>query len=191
MPNYIRRYKPGGTFFFTVVTHGRRRLFGTDRARSLLHEAVLAVKRERPFELVATVLLPDHWHCVWTLPEGDFDYSKRWGIIKSRFSRQWLAVGGQDVPVSAARVQHRERGVWQKRFWEHKIRDERDFIRHVNYIHYNPVKHGLVRCPHDWPYSSFQRWVNEGYYAEDWLCDCGGKTPAIPEDLRRGLPFAE
>ena len=191
MPDYIRRYVPGGTFFFTLVTHERRRLFSTSLARSCLREAVLAVQKDYPFEMVATVLLPEHWHCVWTLPEGDLDYSKRWGLIKSRFSKRWLASGGRDFGVSAARSRHRERGVWQKRFWEHAIRNEEDFMRHVNYIHYNPVKHSLARCPHQWPYSSFRRWVKEGYYREDWLCDCDGRMPTVPDDLRDGPTFGE
>jgi len=191
MPNYVRRYAPGGTFFFTVVTHNRRPLFSSDQARACLRKVVMAVQNERPFDLVATVLLPDHWHCVWALPEGDFDYSKRWGIIKSRFTKRWLSTGGQSRTVSAARTRHRERGIWQKRFWEHKIRDEEDFMRHVHYIHYNPVKHGLTRCPHQWPHSSFERWVSEGYYGRDWLCVCDDKTPTVPDHLREGPTFGE
>jgi putative transposase len=103
----------------------------------------------------------------------------------------WLSAGGRESPVSVARAKHRERGIWQKRFWEHKIRDEEDFRRHVNYIHYNPVKHGLTRCPHQWPHSSFRRWVDEGYYSVDWLCDCGGGSASVPDDLRDGRVFGE
>jgi putative transposase len=191
MPNYIRRYVPGGTFFFTVVTHRRRPLFSSEPARAYLHEAIAGVRKERPFEMVATVLLPDHWHCVWTLPEGDPDYSKRWGLIKSRFSKLWLAADGEDTVVSASRMKHRVRGIWEKRFWEHRIRDETDLIHHVNYIHFNPVKHGLVRCPHHWPYSSFARWVEEGYYAPDWLCDCRSHGIAVPDHLHQGEAFGE
>ena len=156
-----------------------------------LREAILAVQDERPFTLVATALLPEHWHCIWTLPEGDQDYSRRWGIIKSGFSQLWLAAGGRGGIVSPARTQHRERGIWQKRFWEHRIRDERDFIRHVNYIHFNPVKHGLVQCPHAWPYSSFPRWVEQGLYRQDWLCDCSGQKPRVPDSLQQGTVFGE
>jgi len=150
-----------------------------------------SVRAQRPFDLVAAVLLPEHGHFIWTLPEEDGDYSKRWGIIKSRFSKSWLAVGGHELGVSDARAKHHERGIWQKRFWEHKIRDETDFMRHVHYIHYNPVKHGLVRCPHQWPHSSFRRWVDEGYYDEDWLCGCGGRIVTLPDDLREGSTFGE
>ena len=184
MPDYIRRYAPGGTFFFTVVTHERRRLFSTSLARSFLRAAVLAVQKDYPFEMVATVLLPEHWHCVWTLPEGDRDYSKRWGLIKSHFSKRWLASGGREVHVSTARANHRERGVWQRRFWEHLIVDQQDFARHMDYIHYNSVKHGLVKCPHQWEHSSFHRWVREGIYMHNWLCQCheDNETPDF-EDI--------
>ncbi|MBN2560312.1 MAG: transposase [Phycisphaerae bacterium] len=191
MPNYLRRYAPGGMFFFTVVTHRRRPLFSSGLARRCLREVVLDVQRQWPFELVATVLLSEHWHCVWTLPEGDDDYSKRWGVIKSRFTKRWLSAGGRDLVVSRTRVRHRERGVWQRRFWEHKIRSEEDFIHHVNYIHHNPVKHGLARCPHQWPYSSFRRWVEDGYYRSEWLCVCGGDMPTAPGSLCDGLAFGE
>jgi putative transposase len=191
MPNYRRLFQPGGTFFFTVVTHDRRELFRSDEARRCLHDAIRAVQDERPFELVATVLLPQHLHCIWKLPAGDCDFSKRWGRVKSGFTKLWLAGGGRDTAISAARAKHRESGVWERRFWEHRIRDEEDFIRHVNYIHYNPVKHGLARCPHAWPYSSFPRWVEQGYYRRDWLCDCGPSRLEIPAWLRDEGGFGE
>jgi putative transposase len=191
VPEYIRTYVPGGTFFFTVVTNRRKPLFSSDRARAYLREATLAVQSERPFTLVATVLLPEHGHCIWALPEGDQDYSKRWGIIKSLFSKLWLAAGGNAGIVSDARTKHRERGIWQKRFWEHRIRNEQDFIHHVNYSHFNPVKHGLVQCPHAWPYSSFPRWVDQGFYQRDWLCDCSGQKPQVPDSIQQGDAFGE
>jgi len=181
MPDYRRAYEPGGMFFFTLVTHRRRCLFSDSTAREYLRLAIRQVQTERPFELVAIVLLPDHLHCIWKLPEGDGDFSTRWACIKKEFSRLWLAGGGKEVSISEARKAHRERGVWQKRFWEHRIRDENDMMRHVNYIHYNPVKHGLVRCPHDWPHSSFHRWVKDGYYKDDWLCDCEKQRLEQPE----------
>ena len=191
MPEYRRRYVAGGTFFFTVVTHRRRPLFTSAKARAFLRQATLAVQVERPFEMVATVLLPEHWHCLWTLPDGDVDYSKRLGLIKAEFTKLWLRDGGCSGLVSSARVKHRERGVWQRRFWEHAIRDEVDLMRHVNYIHYNPVKHGQASCPHAWPYSSFRCWVQEGYYREDWLCNCRGSSATVPENLRDGTAFGE
>jgi putative transposase len=191
MPEYIRTYVPGGTFFFTLITHRRRTLFSSSSARSCLREAILGVQRERPFRLVASVLLPNHFHCIWVLPEGDADYSKRWGIIKSRFSRLWLAKCGDEITISPARAEHRERGIWQKRFWEHRIRDEDDFIHHVNYMHYSPVKHGLAQCPHQWQCSSFDRWVQQGFYQRDWLCDCAGTSLRVPDYLREGGVFGE
>jgi len=181
MPNYRRAYEQGGMFFFTVVAHRRRRLFSEAKAREYLRKTVLAVQTERPFELVATVLLPDHLHCIWKLPDGDSDFSIRWACIKKGFSKLWIAGGGGEAEISDARHKHRECGIWQRRFWEHRIRNEDDMMRHVNYIHYNPIKHKLVRCPHEWPYSSFQRWVEEGYYKQDWLCDCEGREPVVPD----------
>jgi len=181
MPNYRRLFQPGGMFFFTVITEGRRPLFARESARRYLHEAIRRVQARRPFDVTAIVLVPEHLHCIWKLPEGDSDYSTRWACIKLLFSKQWLAAGGREAAVSPSRRRQRERGVWQKRFWEHTIHDEEDMIHHVNYIHYNPVKHGLVRCPHAWPHSSFPRWVKEGYYLADWLCDCDGHR-VIPPD---------
>jgi len=191
MPEYRRRYVAGGTFFFTVVTHRRRPVFASAQARAYLGRVMRQVQQDHPFEMVATVLLPEHWHCLWTLPDGDVDYSKRWGLIKATFTKSWLADGGHGSLVSSARVKHRERGIWQKRYWEHAIRDEIDLMRHVHYIHYNPVKHGLVRCPHEWPYSSFRHWVEDGYYGEDWLCDCRGASAPVPERFRDGTTFGE
>ena len=181
MPDYRRVFQPGGTFFFTLVTARRRPIFSSEGARRNLHVAMRDVQTQRPFEIIAIVLLSEHLHCVWRLPDDDGDFSTRWACIKAGFSHLWLAAGGSEVPVSPNRRRHRERGVWQERFWEHMIRDEEDMIRHVNYIHYNPVKHGLVRCPHAWPHSSFHKWVKEGYYREDWLCDCDRPSIVQPD----------
>lgn len=191
MPNYRRIYRPQGAYFFTLVTHKRQNLFDNAVTRQLLRHAILMEKSEHPFDLTAIVLLPNHLHCIWRLPDGDVDYSKRWGRIKSRFTKTWLAHGGRNVEVSQTRKNHRERGVWQKRFWEHRIRDEDDFIRHVNYIHFNPVKHGLARCPHEWENSSFPRWVEEGYYRKDWLCDCNNQRSVDETKLFAGDDFGE
>jgi len=181
MPNYRRIFYPGGMFFFTVVTERRRPILLEPPARQCLRAAMREVQARHPFKITAIVLLANHLHCIWKLPEGDSDFSIRWACIKMLFSKQWLAAGGNEARVSQSRRSHRERGVWQRRFWEHTIRDENDLIHHVNYIHYNPVKHGLSRCPHAWPHSSFHRWVKEGYYHENWLCDCG-TAPIIPPD---------
>jgi len=152
---------------------------------------MVAVQQERPFEIVAIALLPQHLHCIWKLPDDDFDFSKRWGRIKSRFTKLWRSAGGADKVSSASRTKRDEGGLWQRRFWDHRIRDEEDMIRHVNYIHYNPVKHGLVRCPHAWSHSSFLRWVEQGYYCRDWLCDCAGPIDPVPDWLREGDAFGE
>jgi putative transposase len=153
MPIYIRAQKPGGTFFFTVVTHLRQRLFEDPENRSILHRAIMEVQSAHPFTMDAWVLLPEHLHCIWTLPEGDGDFSKRWGLIKAKFSRKTKAHGQQ---------------AWQNRFWEHLIRDERDLHAHLDYIHYNPVKHGLVASPKDWPFSTFHRYVQDGLCSLNW-----------------------
>jgi putative transposase len=121
-------------------------------------------QRRRPFAIDAIVVLPDHLHCIWTLPPGDADFSSRWHEIKARFSAR-VALG---EPLSARRCHKGERGIWQRRFWEHGIRDERDFERCADYIHWNPVKHGYARFPLDWPHSSLHRYVERGVYRKDW-----------------------
>jgi len=122
------------------------------------------VQQRYPFTIEAAVVLPDHLHCLWTLPAGDDDFSTRWRQIKAGFSRA-LPRG---EPRSLSRQRQGERGVWQRRFWEHRVRDERDFEQHADYIHFNPVKHGLVERPVDWPYSSLHRWVRSGALPRDW-----------------------
>ncbi len=168
MPNYRRRYVPGGTYFFTVVTHLRRRILTTGLARECLRDAIAEVRAKRPFEIVATVLLPDHLHAIWTLPDDDADYSLRWGQIKEKFTREYLRRGGDEVTPDASRRRKRERGVWQHRFWEHVVRDEGDLTRCMDYIHWNPVKHGQAERTADYPWSSFQQFVTLGEYTEDW-----------------------
>ncbi len=181
MPDYRRLFRAGGTFFFTVVTHNRRGFLCEPLARHCLRSAIEKVRLERPFEMLAFVLLPEHFHCVWRLPEGDENYSTRMACIKKDFTKAWLAGGGDEIDISRSRRERRERGVWQRRYWEHAIRDQDDLCRHVNYIHYNPVKHDVAECPHLWPYSTFHRWAEEGYYAKDWLCGCGGGRGEPPD----------
>jgi len=163
MPRYVRAFVPGGTFFFTVTLLERRQRLLVDHIDAL-RAAFADTRRRRPFAIDAMVILPDHLHCIWTLPPGDADFSSRWHAIKSAFSRA--------VPrgerLSACRVAKGERGIWQRRFWEHTIRDETDFERHVDYIHYNPVKHGHVCKAADWPYSTFAEYVRRGVYPHDW-----------------------
>jgi putative transposase len=147
MPQYRRRFAPGGRYFFTVVLAER----GSDllvREAGALRAAVAAERRRRPFGVEAWVVMPDHMHCVWALPEGDADFPARWRAIKTGFTR---AVGGPEGRRPG------ERAVWQRRYWEHHIRDQADFEAHVGYCWWNPVKHGFVRRPEDWPWSSYRR----------------------------------
>ena len=163
MPHYIRTRIPGATYFFTVAILERRRHLLTYHIDPLRH-AFRTVRARRPFHIDAIVVLPDHCHCIWTLPADDEDFSSRWRLIKSAFAR---AIESGE-PLSERRLRKRERGIWQRRFWEHLIRDEEDFARHMDYIHYNPVKHGWVRRVADWPYSSFHHLVRSGVYSPDW-----------------------
>lgn len=176
MPNYRRAYLPGGTFFFTLVTYRRQRFLCEPAARVALRRAVADCRRDHPFDLLASVLLPDHLHMIWRLPEGDADFSTRWSLIKSAFTRAWLKADGAEGSISDSRRRNRRRGVWQRRFWERCLRDQDDLNRHVDYVHYNPVKHGIATCPHAWPWTSFHRWVRDGFYDADWCCSCDGRT---------------
>lgn len=173
MVNYRRNIIPGASYFFTVTLHDRSSTLLIDRIDNL-REVMHSVRAERPFHIDAIVIMPDHLHCIWTLPSEDADYSMRWREIKSRFSRR--------VPKSesrsAGRITKGERGIWQRRFWEHTLRDSSDVERHVDYIHYNPVKHGYVSRVRDWPYSSFHQYVKRGEYPLEWAgndeCEIGG-----------------
>lgn len=157
MPEYHRVIIPGGTFFFTVVTWQRRPLFAQDSARTILRKAFQLTRERYPFRLDEICLLPDHLHCIWTLPEGESNYSIRWGFLKSWFSRQFLASNTISSIPNESRKKRREAAIWQRRFWEHAIRDEEDYIRHAEYIHNNPIKHGFVERAVDWPWSSVHR----------------------------------
>jgi putative transposase len=166
MPNYRRAFVPGGCWFFTVNLLERRKTLLVDHIDAL--RAVVAKTRERyPFVIDAVVVLPDHIHAVWTLPPGDADFSLRWRLIKQRFARELP----KHERISAVRRARHERGIWQRRFWEHLIRDEVDYARHVEYCYINPVKHGLVSRVHDWPHSSFHRDVRAGIVPQDWAGD--------------------
>jgi putative transposase len=176
MPDYRRWYVPGGTYFFIVVTQGRVPIFRDPSAVRILGEVTRSVRAKYPFQTVALVLLWDHLHCVWTLPRGDEDFSGRWRWIKGAFTERWLASGGIESDRSPSRVRKGEHGIWQRRFWEHQIRDDADLERHVDYIHDNPVKHGYVARPVDWLWSSFGRHVRLGQYPPGW----GASEPAEP-----------
>ena len=166
MTSYRRNFIPGGSFFFTVNLAERKRSLLTDHIE-LLRAAFREVRQRHPFTINAIVILPDHLHTVWTMPPGDADFANRWRMIKSTFSCN-LARGER---ISPSRVAKGERGIWQRRYWEHTIRDEADFTRHVDYIHINPVKHGLTGRVCDWAPSSFHHYVMLGVYPIDWAGD--------------------
>jgi len=176
MPNWRRNFVPGGTFFFTVVTHGRRPIFADPQAVRLLGQVLRDCLSVWPIQIEAVVLLPEHLHTIWTLPRADAGYSQRWGWIKKEFTKRWLLTGKEDNTVSDGRLRERRHGIWQPRFWEHTIESDNDFAAHFDYIHYNPVKHGHVRCPVHWHATSFHRWVKRGVYTADWAC--GAEEPA-------------
>ncbi|WP_018995203.1 transposase [Thioalkalivibrio sp. ALJ2] len=164
MTDYRRVYVPGGTYFFTVNAAWRRNTTLLTDHIDALRDAFREVRRRHPVVIDAMVVLPEHLHCIWRLPEGDTDFSRRWRLIKARFSRSIAPIETRTY----SRARRGERGIWQRRFWERCIRDERDWARHVDYIHYNPVRHGWVRAVADWPYSSFHRFVRAGVYPADW-----------------------
>ncbi|WFU29669.1 transposase [Bradyrhizobium brasilense] len=162
MVQYRRNFIPGGTFFFTVTLEDRTSSLLVEQV-GLLRDAFRASRAKKPFTLDAIVILPDHLHTVMTLPPGDSDFPDRWRQIKSHFTRAVVAAG---VPLS---VNHRgEYPLWQRRFWEHTIRNERDLERCVDYVHYNPTKHRLVSSPVDWQHTSLHRYVRDRILPADW-----------------------
>ena len=163
MSEYRRWWVPGGTYFFTVNLADRSQRLLVERFDAL-RDVACAVRHAHAFEIVAWVVMPNHLHAIWTLPDGDQDFARRWMLIKQSFSRS-VPAGER---VSASRRRTGERGIWQRRYWEHLIRDERDLRNHIDYIHFNPVKHGWVQRPGDWPHSSFNRFVLEGVLPADW-----------------------
>ena len=170
MPYYRRWRSEGGIYFFTLVSHERRGVFAEDSAHTLLHNALNEARRRLPFDLDAMVLLPDHLHMLMRLPLGDDDVPSRIAKIKRNFTQAYLAAGGSEGTITESRRRQRYRGVWQKRYYEHCIRNYEDYKQHLDYIHANPVRHGLVERPLDWQWSSFQRYVITGEYDEQW---CG------------------
>lgn len=178
---YRRAKVEGASYFFTVVTGERRPLFRDAEMVALLDAAIDRVRTRHPFEVVAQVVLPDHLHAIWQLPEGDADYSMRWRLIKEAFTKAY-GKRFERIDAGEARAARGELGLWQKRFWEHLIRDERDFAAHLDYIHLNPVHHGYVGAPRDWPHSTFKTWVQRGTYEENWG---SGEMLALPEWAKR------
>lgn len=175
MPDYRRNWVPGGTYFFTVALLERKQDLLVAEI-GLSREAVRRVKRLYPFEIIAWVVLPDHLHCVWTLPPGDADYATRWRLIKLLFAKGLP----KQERISAARKRRKERGIWHRRYWEHTIRNERDLVNDVDYVHRNPMKHGLVSRIADWPYWSFHRYVRMGFLPPDWGGNSGKKDQHVP-----------
>jgi len=164
MTNYRRADFEGGYYFLTVVTYRRRAFLTDELARSCLRAAWEQTRRQSYFDVVALCLLPEHLHCLWKLPDGDRDFSLRWSRIKAGFTSRYLRAGGAEYGQSPSRNIKREHGIWQRRFWEHQVRDEEDLQRHVDYIHYNPVKHGLAERVEDWPWSTYHKYVKAGRY---------------------------
>jgi putative transposase len=164
MPDYRRNRVAGGCYFFTVNLLERYQNQLLIQQIDLLRDVVRHVRKKHPFHIDGWVVLPDHMHCIWTLPHGDDDYVKRMRLVKTFFSK--------NIPKTErrSRVRHKkgERGIWQRRYWEHTIRDERDYAAHMDYLHYNPVKHGYVDRVMDWPYSTFRHHVIQGLYPEHW-----------------------
>ena len=174
MPEYRRVWVPGGTYFFTVNLLGRKNNDLLVRNINSFREIVKKVRKNHQFEIYGWVVLPDHIHCIMSLPKNDSDFATRWRLIKAGFSKQLP----KNERVSASRIKRGERGIWQRRYWEHLIRDQSDFNAHMDYIPINPVKHGLVNQVKDWPYSTFHKLIEQGVYESDWA---GSKDTDILE----------
>ncbi len=190
MPEYRRANIPGSSIFLTLITYQREKLFLVQKNIDRLRQACNLMMAEKPFTIDAAVILPEHIHFLWTLPPDDRDYSYRVGRMKVLFTRALRGANNLPENVCESRKKHRESNVWQRRFYEHTIRDEFDLRKHLDYLHFNPVKHGLVKCVHDWQYSSFHRGVRRGEYDAKWGCECNGNTftPAVTSlmDLEMG-----
>ena len=177
MSEYRRTWVPGGTYFITVVTYRRRAMLTSDPGRACLRAAWRITQARRPFRLEAVCVLPDHFHCLLSLPESDRDLSIRVSVLKGVFTKQYLLAGGSDGMRNCSRFRSGEAAIWQRRFWEHCICNDTDFANHIDYIHYNPVKHGLVSSAAEWRWSTFARFHEKGYYASEW-------GSSEPESLR-------
>ena len=168
MPEYRRALIKGGIYFLTLVTYQRREIFSLPSARAFLYAAIRQTNQHHPFDEIAYCILPDHIHLIWQLPENDSNYSTRVSVMKRHFSKKYVEEFGLPIPRDASRSKHREVTLWQRRFWEHYIRDEEDLHHHIDYVHYNPVKHGWVNRVRDWVDSSFHKFVITGNYDLDW-----------------------
>ena len=175
MPNYHRYRQLGGCYFFNVNLLER---FPNDllvKHIDILRSVTKKVKTRMPFHIDAWVVLPDHMHCIWTLPNADDNFATRWRLIKTYFAKALP----QTERRSSVRQKRGERGIWQRRYWEHYIRDDNDYQRHMDYLHFNPVKHGYVKCVNDWPFSTFLLLVEKGIYSKNW-------GPQVIDDLKVG-----
>ena len=168
MSRYRRSQTAGASYFFTVVTYRRQAILCDTPIRDALRSALATTRSKRPFTIDAWVLMPDHLHCIWTLPAGDADFATRWSLIKRQVSHNCGKLYRRAEWIKASKQKHRESTLWQRRYWEHQIRDEDDFTRHMDYIHYNPVKHGHCNQVSEWPFSTFHRYVEQGLYPLDW-----------------------
>jgi putative transposase len=169
MANYRRIYTGGNIYFFTLVMYRRQAILCHDDIRTALRSGIMETRKTHPFKVDAWVLMPDHLHCIWTLPENDINFSTRWAMIKRYVTKQCCAEKYQrDEWLNKSRVKRKESTLWQRRFWEHQIRDDQNFQRHFDYLHFNPVKHGYVNSVKEWEFSSFHRYVKNEIYTENW-----------------------
>ncbi len=171
MPNYRRDNSTGATWFFTVVTFHRRTFLCDDKVRVALRLAIRKIQLNYPFKIDAWVLLPDHFHCILTLPQCDSNFQLRIRLLKRYVTQTCSCFLHHDHLNTPSRRKRKESTIWQRRFWEHRIRSENDFRHHMDYVHYNPVKHGLSQSPTDWPYSTIHRLIKQGTYTKNWGSD--------------------
>ncbi len=175
MSHYRRANTKGSSYFFTVLTYRRQAFLCQEPVREALRAGILAAQAKHPFIIDAWVLMPDHIHAEWTLPEGDANFAVRWQTIKRTVSHPCKELLHNPAFMTPSKTKHGESTLWQRRYWEHQIRDEQDFANHIDYIHHNPAKHGLVEQVSDWPYSTFHNDVKRGVYPAHW----GGGFQAI------------
>ena len=168
MSQYIRSYTKGATYFFTLVSYNRRNILCEADFLQAFKRSIKQVQQQYPFEIIAWVQLPDHLHCIWQMPLDDSDYSMRWSQIKRLTTQACPHYHLPTNELSHSMQKRNEKGIWQRRFFEHQIRNEEDFIKHMDYLHYNPIKHSLVEKVIDWQYSSFHRYIKAGVYSLDW-----------------------
>ena len=182
MVNYRRDYTPGGTYFFTLALRDRQSRLLTTYI-DCLGDAFRFAKQKAYYQTIAIVVLHEHLHAIWELPADDTDYSSRWKWIKSHFTQALIRSG-----IDVTRDKKGECNVWQKRFWEHRIRNDMDHEKHIHYIHNNPVKHGLVSSPTQWPYSSIHRFIAKGVLDKNWGTSGVKETPDLKSRVAL-IPF--